>query len=39
MKEDETGRACGIRGGERNVYRVSVGKAARKRPPGRPWHR
>jgi len=23
----------------RNVYRVSVGKAARKLPLGRPWHR
>jgi len=26
-------------GGRRNVYRVSVGKVARKRPLGRPWHR
>jgi hypothetical protein len=36
MKEDETGRTCGMHGGGRGVYRVLVGRPICKRPQERP---
>jgi hypothetical protein len=35
-REDEMGRACSTNGGERNAYRILVGKPDGKRPLGRP---
>jgi hypothetical protein len=39
VKEDEMGRACSTNGGEKEAYRILVGKPERKRPLGRPRRR
>jgi hypothetical protein len=38
-RKDEMGRACSTNGGNRNAYRILVGKPEVKRPLGRPRRR